>query len=371
MSRALRGAALLTLLWPACALADLRSDYREAVAAAERQDWPRVEQLLQRALAERPQADASLRIRIQGQREVAYLPQFYLGLAAFSQRNCTAALAYFDDPGNQAAVRGLREAERQAMMVRSCRAQLAAQSPASAAASPAAAALAATAAAAPAQAPAATRQDAAAAYEQRARQVGDRLVAVETRLQRTRARLAEPALAAGRSEWLRQLDPLLVRAQRARAGYDAAQRSRSAAGLPAVESELAGAESGLARLLAQIDAAPAGGGAALADARGAVLAQVRGRLQPLAAAYLAGDYARAAAWTDEAALTVTPRALAEALLMRAAARYELYVLGGERDLEALERVRTDLRAARAQAPDLDPHERAYSPRFRTLFVSTR
>ncbi|GMU42999.1 MAG: hypothetical protein IT479_02040 [Xanthomonadales bacterium] len=260
---------------------------------------------------------------------------------------------------------------RQSTVVRGCRTRSApaAPIPENVAASPVVAAL--TAALVSAATQVSVRQGTMGTFEQRARELGERLIAVETRLQRARARLSEPALAAGRADWQRRLDPLLVRAQRARSGYDSAQRSRSATGLAAVEAELAAAETGLTGLFAQMDTAPVGGGAALADARSAVLAQARSRLQPLAAAYLGGNFASAAAWADEAVLMVTPRALAEALLMRAAARYELYVLGGERDLAALEQVRADLRIARSQAPDLQPNERAYSPRFRALFVSTR
>ena len=57
--------------------------------------------------------------------------------------------------------------------------------------------------------------------------------------------------------------------------------------------------------------------------------------------------------------------------MRAAARYELYVLGGERDMALFEQVRVDLRAARRISDQLQPSKNAYSPRFRALFASTR
>ncbi len=108
-----------------------------------------------------------------------------------------------------------------------------------------------------------------------------------------------------------------------------------------------------------------------AKARGALAAQLSTRLQPLVEAYLGGDFVRAASWNDEEALRAAPGAHAEALLLRAASRYELYVLGGEADLAQFERIRADLRAARQLAPTLAPSERAYSPRFRALFASTR
>ncbi len=109
----------------------------------------------------------------------------------------------------------------------------------------------------------------------------------------------------------------------------------------------------------------------VAHARRALADQVRGRLQPLAEAYLGGDFAHAAQWADEQALGSVPRALAEALLLRAAARFELYVLGGERDLDLFDRIRDDVRAARQADAGIQLSERAFSPRFRVLFASTR
>jgi len=112
-------------------------------------------------------------------------------------------------------------------------------------------------------------------------------------------------------------------------------------------------------------------GLTAAQARGALAAQVRARLLPLANAYLSGDFQRVLAWSDEQALRLVPQAHAQALLMRAAARFEVYVLGGERDLAQLEQVRVDIRGAQQISADLQPNQHAYAPRFRALFASTR
>ena len=45
--------ALLVLL-PSLALADYKSDYREGLSAVERQDWARVDALMRKAMAEKP-----------------------------------------------------------------------------------------------------------------------------------------------------------------------------------------------------------------------------------------------------------------------------------------------------------------------------
>jgi len=418
----------MLLALPTLAFADYKSDYREGLIAAERQEWVRVEQWMGRAIAARPQPDANDKVRVQGARSVPYLPQFYLGLAAFSQKDCAAALQYLEAPSLVTALRGLREAERQALMVRSCRARLGAT-----AASPASAATP-TSAAPAAPPPTAPGWDAA-----RASQVAQRIAQLEARLARARSALADAALAAARPNFERRLDPAAAQLQRARAALAAAQQRRDPAALDAVERDVAALDAAAQKLAGEVAAAvERGRGTSLADARsalersllqgdarlaslsdrstreaqaladalqrgrsrlaasdaavlhqagaeveaalraldtararGALAAQLSARLQPLVEAYLGGDFVRAASWNDEEALRAAPGAHAEALLLRAASRYELYVLGGEADLAQFERIRADVRAARQLAPTLAPSERAYSPRFRALFASTR
>ena len=420
--------AWMLLALPTLAFADYKSDYREGLIAAERQEWVRVEQWMGRAIAARPQPDANDKVRVQGARSVPYLPQFYLGLAAFSQKDCAAALQYLEAPSLVTALRGLREAERQALMVRSCRARLGAT-----AASPASAATP-TSAAPAAPPPTAPGWDAA-----RASQVAQRIAQLEARLARARSALADAALAAARPNFERRLDPAAAQLQRARAALGAAQQRRDPAALDAVERDVAALDAAAQKLAGEVAAAvERGRGTFLADARsalergllqgdarlaslsdrstreaqaladalqrgrsrlaasdaavlhqagaeveaalraldtararGALAAQLSARLQPLVEAYLGGDFVRAASWNDEEALRAAPGAHAEALLLRAASRYELYVLGGEADLAQFERIRADVRAARQLAPTLAPSERAYSPRFRALFASTR
>ena len=100
-------------------------------------------------------------------------------------------------------------------------------------------------------------------------------------------------------------------------------------------------------------------------------AAARRALLPLVDAFLAGDFARAAAWRDDPALRELPRARAQLLLLRSAAAFELYVLGGESDAALIETVRQDLRQSRALDAKVAPSQRAFSPRFRALFASTR
>lgn len=61
------------------------------------------------------------------------------------------------------------------------------------------------------------------------------------------------------------------------------------------------------------------------------------------------------------------RARAHGLLLRAAARFDLYHVGGGEDPALLEAARRDLRACHRADPDLVPVPRAFSPRFRAFF----
>jgi hypothetical protein len=370
--------ALLALWLPAAALADYRSDYREGVIAAERQDWAKVEFLMRRAIAEQPAPDPQARIRVYGASFVPYVPYFYLGLAAFSRGDCATAISLFEDARHAGAVRGLRENDRQAMMLRTCKARLgtavaapaAAAQPTTAAPAPAAVSPPRAAAAAPAPTPPAPRPGASSASPQSAAAAAstrDQAPAqsADERPDRAGAGLAdarqalERALAKGERQLAQASDPESVEAQ------------AFARALKEGRASLAGAPDG-ARLQGALQAIEAAGRTLdVAQARRALAGQVRGRLQPLAQAYLGGDFARAAQWDEAAALSGVPQALAEALLIRAAARFELYVLGGERDLVQFDQIRDDVRAARQAAPDIQPAEKAYSPRFRALFASTR
>jgi len=440
----------LLLLLPATAWADYKTDYRDGVAAAERQEWAKVEGLMRKAIAAQPNPDPKAKIRMYGQRYVPYLPQFYLGQAAFSRNDCSTALGLLEDARNSNAVKGLREADRQAMMVRTCRAKLgtavATATPATSPVPPVATPVkpAPTApntrpAPTPPAAPIAAARPVASAFD------GVKLTSLRTRLDRANAALSnvlrsvnDPLMAAGRNNWRRQYDSLATQTKQLGDRLRNAAALRSSDELLRAEGEIAALEPGISKLGAELNSAIGlARGTALADARsgleraltegqrmldgssapaadiqamrqaleqargtlstndierlngaarlveakargltaaqarGALAAQVRARLLPLANAYLSGDFQRVLAWSDEQALRLVPQAHAQALLMRAAARFEVYVLGGERDLAQLEQVRVDIRGAQQISADLQPNQHAYAPRFRALFASTR
>jgi hypothetical protein len=61
----------------------------------------------------------------------------------------------------------------------------------------------------------------------------------------------------------------------------------------------------------------------------------------------------------------------QSLLFRSAARYALYVVGGEKDENLLREAAADARSCRRLAPDLRPDRLAFSPRFVEFFQNAR
>lgn len=94
--RAHRLLALLAgLALAAPILADYKQDYARGAKAAGDENWNEVETLMRKALSESSTPVA--RVRLYGQYFAPYVPQYYLGLAAYRQGDCTAAMRWFGD----------------------------------------------------------------------------------------------------------------------------------------------------------------------------------------------------------------------------------------------------------------------------------
>lgn len=85
-------------------------------------------------------------------------------------------------------------------------------------------------------------------------------------------------------------------------------------------------------------------------------------LRSLVASYLAARFDDVAGW-DRLDDLPDSRARAQALLLRAAARWHLYVRGGEQDARLGAAIDSDLRQARRLDSALQPNTRAFSPRL--------
>ena len=84
------------------AAADYKDSYSRGLEAAKDGDWAAVRQRMQEAIADNP--TAAQRVRLYGQRWEPYVPQFYLGLAAFKQGDCAAALSQWRSPANAGVI---------------------------------------------------------------------------------------------------------------------------------------------------------------------------------------------------------------------------------------------------------------------------
>jgi hypothetical protein len=85
-----------------------------------------------------------------------------------------------------------------------------------------------------------------------------------------------------------------------------------------------------------------------------------------AAAYFQGDYDRAAK-TLEGANFQQPRAAAQARLLRGAARYGIFVTGGEKDDQLRQKAIQDIRECLRLDPNIAVSSLAFSPRFVEFF----
>jgi hypothetical protein len=87
-----------------------------------------------------------------------------------------------------------------------------------------------------------------------------------------------------------------------------------------------------------------------------------------ASAYFSGDYARAALTLESAPDSSDRHAVAEARLIRSAARYALYVIGGAKDSGLQQRAAQDASDCRRLDPRVSPSRKVFSPRFVQFFA---
>jgi hypothetical protein len=100
-----RGLLAVLVLLSAPAMADWKQDYARGLEAAKKGNWEDVDRYMKGALA--GSAEPVERLRLYGQRFEVYAPQHYAGMAALRQGDCTAALRYWSQGGNESFVRGI------------------------------------------------------------------------------------------------------------------------------------------------------------------------------------------------------------------------------------------------------------------------
>jgi len=128
----LRARGLVLLLGLAAAFAahaDYKRTYAEGLDAARAEDWGTVRQKMQEALAE--EGAPAAKVRLYGTRFDAYVPQYYLGLAAYKQGNCAEAISNWENAAARPIIAGSDTLSGVANAgLADCRTRLAATTPA-------------------------------------------------------------------------------------------------------------------------------------------------------------------------------------------------------------------------------------------------
>jgi hypothetical protein len=352
--RAERAAAALALVLAAAPLAraDYRDSYRRGIEAVEKGRWAEAATHLRAAAAEQPKEGE--RVKLYGMRFEEYLPHFQLGQALFQAGDCEGALRAFSVSQAQGVV---QKSEAFRTLERSrgeCQKRAAAQRPAPPTLAPAAAAA----------------QKAALAELARAEESARAVAALESDPALSSVWKREESLAgaqargAALAEIARQklkgggtLDPADVAA-----GRDAAQKAAE------VYEGVRTAAASFRQAAAHPTVAPPNASSPVAPP--AAGQRVPAELLRAAEAYFAGRYrdvlaATAAVEPDDGAVGT------QLLLFRSAARYGLYVTGGQGDDLLRRQAQIDATACRRQAPTLVPDPEAFSPRFREFFSRAR
>jgi hypothetical protein len=345
--------ALLSASFAREAAADYKDSYKQGVEAAEKAKWAEAARLMQEAIASK--AAEGETIRFYGQRFEPYLPHFYLGLALFNSGDCAGALRSWATSESQGAV---QKSEKYKVLTKD-RASCGKPAPANVLTPP----------------PAPTPDPAAVQAAEAALKRADDLARAVAALQ------ADPALA---PIWSQNaaLGPAQERAKEALA---AARGKLEAARRKADPAPIAEAREAADRVAQQLEAvskeavrkraeptptprptatpsAPPTASPSRMPPPPELLAGARaffGAQYPQAVALLAG------------ADRLPGRAGAQGLMLRAAARHALYLIGGEKDAGLLASAQADARAARRLDPRTGPDPQAFSPRFVDLFQQSR
>jgi tetratricopeptide (TPR) repeat protein len=354
--RAERTAAALALLLAAAPLAraDYRDSYRRGIEAVEKGRWAEAATHLRAAAAEQPKEGE--RVKLYGMRFEEYLPHFQLGQALFQAGDCEGALRAFSVSQAQGVVQKSQAFRTLERSRGECQKRAAAQRQAPPTPAPAVAAA----------------QKAGLADLARAEESARAVAALESDpalspvWKREEALAGAQARAAALAEIARQklkgggaVDPADVAA-----GREAAQKAAE------VYEGVRTAAATFRQAAAHPAVAPPSASPTVAPPAAAAAQRVPADLLRVAEAYFAGRYrdvlaATAAVEPDDGAVGT------QLLLFRSAARYGLYVTGGQGDDLLRRQAQIDATACRRQAPALVPDPEAFSPRFREFFSRAR
>jgi hypothetical protein len=347
---------------PHGASADYKDTYKQGVEAVEKSRWPDAARLMQAAIAGKSVEGET--IRFYGQRFEPYLPHYYLGLALFNSGDCVGALRSWAVSESQGAVRKTEHYRTLTRNRSACEAKAPPPRPATPAPppgpDPAALAQAVQAAeAALKRADDASRSTATAQADALLSPIWSQDATLGPTQERGRETLSS---ARGKLEAARR-KPDLAQLQDARETAE-----RAAQQLEAVTAQAGRRRAELAAAARPTPAPPAP--AIPTPTPAAARTAPSPELLAGARAFFGAQYQQAVALLAQAD-GFPGRAGAHALVLRAASRHALYLLGGERDSGLLARAEADARAARRVDPRVVPDPQAFSPRFVEFFRRVR
>lgn len=410
--------AFCLCLFAAAAWADYKDEYRAGIQAADRRQWSEVVRLMELAIAAKPVEGEQ--VSIYGMRFEPYLPHYHLGVAHFNLGNCEAALRAWGESERQRAVIRTNFYANLKKLRASCPEPKPVPpepepEPVPAPVDPALTRVIATSKAeieraeSAAEALARVKREAAAIWSAhpslrtRESQASQKLTAARTAFTRAQSegnlsgiQSAGQAAAAMRAEFEAIRKDLLAEQRHQREWQTAASELKKHAdeadalvrgGAPSTP-QLASAAGDLRKLIGsareispqipvrQLQTMTQQLSAAISSYRKLLGGAVRPTEAPpavlisAATAYFRGDYSRTVS------LLETPRfdsrlASAQAMLFRGAARYALYLIGGEKDAQMRVRALEDLREAARLDKRAVPDSRFFSPRLSQVLQPSR
>jgi hypothetical protein len=370
-AKALGAAALSAAVWAGAATsgwADYKESYRKGMDAVDRGNWPEVAKRMREAQAE--QSKEGEKLKLYGMRFESYLPSYYLGVALLNGGDCQGALTAFAASESQGAVQKSDQAKLLLKHKATCEKKVAGQVK-------------------PPEPPPSAKPagpDPAVAAAQRTAEAS--VSSAEDNAREVAGLASDPALAA---RWAQ--DPGLAEAQsraadllsKARAALEAGRRKPDAAQL-AEANDLASRAVRQFSLVKQtaeqrreearraaaqppdtLKATPSSTGPGPSITTPAPTGPPAA-LVTAARAYFDGQYREAAAQLS--GVSFAGKSGAQAMLFRAASRYALFVLGGEKNGALETEARADVQACRRFSPGFAPDPRFFSPKFTAFFKST-
>jgi hypothetical protein len=348
--RAERTAAALVLVLAVAApvRADYRDSYRRGIEAAEKGRWAEAATHLRAAAAEQPKEGE--RVKLYGMRFEEYLPHFQLGQALFQSGDCEGALRAFGVSQGQGVVQkgpAFRTLERTRA---ECQKRAAAHRPT------------------PVPASAAAAQKAALADLAHADELGRTVAALETEPALAPAWKREESLAGAQARAAALLE--IARQKLQRPNPEAADVATGREAAQKAAEVLEGVRTAAAGFRQAAAAATPVASSPVAPSLAAAPPRLSPELLRVAESYFSGRYRDVLAATTATEPDDGPVGT-QLLLFRSAARYALYVTGGQSDELLRRQALIDATACRRQSPALQPDAEAFSPRFREFFARAR